>query len=112
FEFVIRSTLASFDLDTVEGRVGALRAAAPVVAGIRDAALRPEYARMLSGWLGMELEAVRRAVSNAPRSAQGAPSPRRDGREPAPEVEDSVFTLPDGRDPVVRLATQAVETLP
>ncbi|MDQ2623599.1 MAG: DNA primase, partial [Actinomycetota bacterium] len=75
FEFVLKSTLAAFDLDTAEGRVGALRAAAPVVAGIRDTALRPEYARMLSGWLGMELETVRRAVGNAPRA--GAPSANR-----------------------------------
>src|SRR5690606_5221465 len=52
FEFVLRSTLESFDLNTAEGRVGALRASAPVVASIRDAALRPEYARMLAGWLG------------------------------------------------------------
>ncbi len=32
FEFVVRTTLDSFDLDTAEGRVGALRAAAAVVA--------------------------------------------------------------------------------
>src|SRR4051794_8041651 len=49
YEFVIRSTLAAHDLTTVEGRIGALRAAAPVVAGIRDAALRPEYTRLLAG---------------------------------------------------------------
>jgi DNA primase len=49
FQFAIRSTLAQFDLDTAEGRVAALRAVAPVVAGIRDASLRPEYARRLAG---------------------------------------------------------------
>src|SRR5690606_18639752 len=43
FEFVIRSILRRHDLDTAEGRVAALREAAPVVAGIRDTALRPEY---------------------------------------------------------------------
>lgn len=111
FEFVIKSTLASFDLDTAEGRVGALRAAAPVVAGIRDTALRPEYARMLAGWLGMELETVRRAVAAAGRGE------RRDGREQrerrGPEVPAArpEASLPDGRDPVVRLETQAVEIL-
>ena len=45
--------LAGVDLDTAEGRVHALRAAAPVVARIKDPALRPEYARRLAGWLGM-----------------------------------------------------------
>jgi DNA primase len=54
YEFVIRTTLAGYDLETAEGRVGALRTAAPLVANIRDAALRPEYARMLAGWLGMD----------------------------------------------------------
>ncbi len=68
FEFVIRSTIKAHDLDTVEGRVAALRASAPVVANIRDAALRPEYARMLAGWLGMELDAVRDAVAAAGRA--------------------------------------------
>jgi DNA primase len=72
FEFVIRSTLRAFDLGTAEGRVGALRAAAPVVASIRDAALRPEYTRMLAGWLGMADERqVRDAVAAAARSRRG-----------------------------------------
>jgi DNA primase len=71
FEFVIQTTLSGFDLHTAEGRVGALRAAAPVVAGIRDTALRPEYARMLAGWLGMDLDPVGRAVQAAVRSGAG-----------------------------------------
>ncbi|RXZ48175.1 DNA primase, partial [Agromyces binzhouensis] len=62
FEFVIRTTLARFDLETVEGRVAALRAAAPIVADIRDPALRPGYTRELARMLGMELEEVGRAV--------------------------------------------------
>lgn len=75
FAFVLRTTLASYDLATAEGRVAALRAAAPVVAGIRDAALRPEYARQLAGWLGMEdLAAVQRAVDQARRTS-GRPGP-------------------------------------
>ncbi len=36
FEFVIKTTLAGHDLNTPEGRVTALRAAAPVVARLRD----------------------------------------------------------------------------
>ena len=47
-----------FDLSTAEGRVSALKAAAPMVAKIRDASLRPEYARSLAGWLGMEVDSV------------------------------------------------------
>ena len=38
--------------------MAALHAAAPLVAGIRDRSLRPEYARRLAGWLGMDVEVV------------------------------------------------------
>ena len=52
-EFAIRSTLAEFNLETAEGQVNARRAAVPLVAQIKDWALRDEYARRLSGWIGM-----------------------------------------------------------
>src|SRR5699024_6097147 len=68
FAFAIRSALKNVDLDTAEGRVGGLRTAGPVVAGIRDEALRYEYARELAGWLGMDEARVRQAVSRAARS--------------------------------------------
>ena len=72
FEFVIKSTIASFDLNTAEGRVSALRAAAPVVAGIKDVALRPEYTRMLAGWLGADSNTVVQAVGAATNSRSRA----------------------------------------
>ncbi len=79
FEFVVRTTLAGFDLDTAEGRVGALREAAPVIAGIRDSALRPEYARLLAGWIGTDERAVvreiQRASSTPVRAADGGRPP-------------------------------------
>jgi DNA primase len=65
FEFVIKSTIASFNLNTAEGRVADLRSAAPVVAGIKDMALRPEYTRMLAGWLGADSNTVVQAVGSA-----------------------------------------------
>src|SRR5699024_2561804 len=71
FEFAIRSAIAAVDLDTVEGQVSALRMAAPVVARIRDRAMRPEYARRLSGWLGMDERTVLRAVHDAARAEGG-----------------------------------------
>ncbi len=49
FEFAIRSTLAKFDLSTVEGRVSGLRASAPVVAAIRDGSTRMGYSQELAG---------------------------------------------------------------
>ena len=80
FEFVIRTCLADLDLDTAEGRVRGLRSAAPVVAGIRDRALRREYTRRLAGWLGMpESEAVGAVRAAERRGADAGPS----GSEPA-----------------------------
>ena len=72
FRFAIRSVLAQVDLNTAEGRVSGLRVAAPVVARIRDHALRGEYARELAGWLGMEESSVRQAVSRAARAPRAA----------------------------------------
>jgi DNA primase len=56
--FALRAALSRYDLDTAEGRVQALDRAAPLVARIKDRALRPEYARRLAGELGMEVEPV------------------------------------------------------
>ncbi len=73
FEFMIRRQLAGQDLETVEGRVAALRAAAPVVAGIRDRAMSVGYVRSLAGWLGLEPDEVSRAVTGARAAAARAP---------------------------------------
>ncbi|MGH3663604.1 MAG: DNA primase [Micromonosporaceae bacterium] len=64
-DFALRSVLRRYDLDSPEGRVAGLRSTAPLVAQIKDRALRPEYARKLAGDLGMEVEPVLRAVSQA-----------------------------------------------
>jgi DNA primase len=115
FEFAIRSTIAQVDLDTAEGRVHALRVAAPVVARIKDPALRPEYARRLAGWLGMEVETVTRAVARAAQQplSRGNGQDRAGERSsampgPAPEAAP---LAPDPRDPVARIERQALECL-
>lgn len=123
FEFVIQTTLKSFDLDTAEGRVGALRACAPVVASIRDNALRPEYTRMLAGWLGIDGELARRAVAHAERDLRNpkqgqqtwAQNPRNPQNQMAskPDATPPGATLarPNGNDPVVRLERQTLEVI-
>lgn len=74
FEFAIRSTLAKFDLSTVEGRVSGLRASAPVVAAIRDGSTRMGYSQELAGWLGMaDPDEVLRAVRTAERRLRSQP---------------------------------------
>ena len=89
FEFAIRAELAHHKLDSAEGRVNALNAAAPLVAQIRDKSLRPEYTRLLAGWLGTEVEIVSKAV------AQGVKSQPK-SQEPTEAVsEDSGAWRPD-----------------
>lgn len=113
YEFVIRSTLASYDLRTAEGRIGALRAAAPIVAGIRDAALRPEYTRLLSGWLGIDdQDSVRRAVQGASTRPQATGRQDRPvpSSEPTP-VPVQRMPVPDRRDPVAQIERTALEVV-
>jgi len=111
FEFVIRTTLDTFDLDTVEGRVGALRAAAPLVAGIRDRSMQLGYSRSLARWIGIDTEDVRREVARAASSpSRGARQDQRRDARPAPEATPAtpVLAAPDPRDPVARLERQAL----
>ena len=78
FEFAIRTELGLHKLDSAEGRVNALNATAPLVAQIRDKSLRPEYARLLAGWLGVEVELVTAAVNQGlkkqPQNTKSAPT--------------------------------------
>ncbi|MFL6130494.1 MAG: DNA primase [Mycobacteriales bacterium] len=95
--FALRALLRGYDLDTVEGRVRALDRTAPMVARIKDRALRPEYARRLAGELGMEVEPVLARVMElagdprpgAGRRAPAGPSPD----DPAVAVEREVLKL-------------------
>lgn len=54
FEFVIRTLIADYDTASIDGRVHALRRMVPVLAGIKDEALRDEYARQAAGWVGWD----------------------------------------------------------
>ncbi len=89
FQFAIKSILTGYDLNNAEGRISALKEAAPVVAKIRDTALRPEYSRMLAGWLGLDVESVTKAVQQSGRTAPGAtrPGPEGSPRDPGLVVE-------------------------
>ncbi|WP_263993918.1 DNA primase, partial [Mycolicibacterium fallax] len=73
FEFAIRTALTEFDLDTVEGRVSALRRCVPMLAQIKDPTLRDEYARQLAGWVGWDdVAQVIRRVRDVARGGAGA----------------------------------------
>ena len=134
FEFAIRASLKRHNLDTVEGRVAALREGAPVVAQIRDSGLRPGYVRELAGWLGMPIEEVSRAVGlAAKRAASGASSASVSsthgttgpstaavqagpgapaGQAAAPPSDaSSPYMRPDPRDLVAAMERQALEVV-
>ncbi|UGT60536.1 DNA primase [Nocardia asteroides] len=97
YEFVIRGLLAEHNLDTAEGQVEALRRAVPVVARIKDNALRKAYATKLAGWVGWDdIQTVVRRVGEEARRG-----PRTEHRRagataatPAPRPEPSPLADP------------------
>ena len=96
FEFAIRSELAHHKLDSAEGRINALNAAAPLVAQIRDKSLRPEYTRLLAGWLGVEVEIVSAAVSQgvkAPPRGEAASGVLNEDNNWRPDANDARLIL-------------------
>jgi len=120
FEFAIKQKISKFDLSTIEGRVGAARAAAPVVAQILDPSMRPAYTRELAGWVSLEGNEVAALVDAAAKSAkQDAVKDLR--RDSAPEelvdsfTEESDsgdrFSQPNLADPISRFERQVLEVL-
>ncbi len=96
FDFAIRSTVARHNLDTAEGRAAALEEAAPIVAGIKDAAIQHEYAVQLAGMLGiLEVDFVVRRVSQLARWQ------RERGRQPDRQ-RPAARTAPAGPQPAAR----------
>ena len=120
FKFVIRSVLSQLDLGTAEGRVRGLRATAPVVAGIKDRALRAEYERSLAGWLAMDQRQVHQAVVEASRRRYDDPDgggaggdPRRGGPDTAQMARAGVAqpTRKMPEDPISRVEREALEVV-
>ena len=123
-EFVLRRRLREWDLATVDGRVGALRATAPVITAIRDQSLRRAYTRELAGWLGAEVHDVEAAVQRAARGAgqQRRPPETREGSAPAQQrgpiqghpsgaSVPAGFQRPNTADPAVMMERQALEVI-
>lgn len=122
FEFAVRTTIARFDLDTAEGRVAAIRAAAPIVAEIRDQSLRPEYTRRVAGLVGVEVELVAAEARRAAAAPTGTGRERHKPERVFPEPSESMvepsagelaaaFPQPNLRDPVVQAERQLLQCL-
>jgi DNA primase len=97
YRFVLSNVVGSYDLDRADGRVDAVRAAARLVASIRDKSKVEAFARELAGMVGVDIEEarteVRRAAQRPARADQRAAST---AAEPAPQPRQQ---MPDLRDP-------------
>lgn len=71
-EFAINRAVGNFDLNTREGQVAAVRAAAPVVAAIDDAVLRGIYEKHLSEITLVDRSAVNQVVTELLRGQRRA----------------------------------------
>ena len=105
FEFAIKTELNLHNLNTAEGRVNALNATAPLVSQIRDKSLRPEYARLLAGWLGVEVEIVTKAVATGARNQSSAPS-----AEVTSEAPEALHWRPDPLEPRLMLEREVLKS--
>jgi DNA primase len=105
FEFAIRGVVDRHDVESAEGRVAALRAAAPTVLKIRDRALRHEYGRRLAGWLGMDVDTVFGVLAQEARRTNG-------GAEPAATATPARrkgVDRPDPRDPTLMVEREVLK---
>ena len=90
FEFVIKNAISKFDLNNAEGRVLALKAAAPIVSNIKDKALKPEYVRLLAGWLGIEINSVEQAVKDNNRQIRTVAVAPQNNQNNKENIESSI----------------------
>ena len=95
-EFVLRATVGRHDLETAEGRVAALDKGIPIVARIKDRALRDEYARRLAGLIGLSdpMQVVQR-VRGQERATErrGQPAPARPQQGAETRLDESVVRV-------------------
>ena len=124
YEFAVRAALGDYDLESAEGRIGALDAAARIVARIKDHALRKVYAVKVDRWLGlMDEEMVLQRIAEHIATGRGRkpgdkPGDKRGGQPGARTSSDgadqdaggAVRAAPyDPLDPVINLERQALK---
>jgi DNA primase len=98
YRFVLANVVGGYDLDRADGRVDAVRAAARLVASIRDKSKVEAFARELAGMVGVDIEQARSEVRRAaqrPVRQEQRPGTSASASPPAPPREQ----LPDLRDP-------------
>jgi DNA primase len=116
YRFVMSNVLKQHDLDRADGRLAALRSAAPLVASIRDTALVSGYARELAGLLGMDIEEVRTEVMRAAARSGRRPTigrpPTADAQATTePEASPALPLLPSPHDRLLATERQTAKLL-
>ncbi|GAB3459849.1 DNA primase [Streptomonospora sediminis] len=109
YEFMIRTVIEQYDLDTAEGRMAGLDAAAEIVASIRNEGVRKLYGVNLDHWLGImdETFVQRRVAQHMNGHRGGAAAGRRPAPAPPPGAADSAPY--DLRDPSLQRERQALK---
>ena len=67
YDFVIDAAIERFDTSYTTGQMGAVKASAPLIAQIRDRSLLDLYTRKATRRIGVDLEVMRREVTDARR---------------------------------------------
>jgi len=104
YRFVMKNIVGKYDLDRVEGRLGAVREAAPLVKSVRDAARVSGYLRELAGMVGMDDAEVRVEVARVNQRRPAAePTHPADADLAAADTpttpgQQHLLVLPDPRD--------------
>lgn len=112
-EFAIASKLKLHNLDTVEGRVHALEETVPLVAQIKDVAIRGEYARRLAGMVG--IDDPNRVVAMVRGWKPQATKPLRSARRPVaaqearPGTAEPALSAPRRDDPTLRAERESLK---
>ncbi|GLY83039.1 DNA primase [Actinoallomurus iriomotensis] len=111
FRFAIRATIEKYDLDTTEGRLAAIDAAAPIIAGIRDRGMRDRYAIDLDRWTGfLDEQFVLRRVREHATRRRGDTRGRRGATAEAPEAPaPQPVPAYDPNDPIVRVERETLK---
>jgi DNA primase len=119
FEFAIRSLIPDGDVldNDPQAQVDALRRCVPLVARIRDYALRDEYARRLAGWTGWRDEAQVLGRVREEAAKRGMPEKGRRRQPPGESAaparrggQDAAAVRPDPADPTLWPQREALKS--
>ena len=110
-EFAIASKLKLHNLDTVEGRVHALEETVPLVAQIKDVAIRGEYARRLAGLVGIDdpNRVVAQVRAWKPDHAKALRTPARQQVAEATTTDQPSLPMPKRAEPMLRAERESLK---